>query len=87
MQTTVLAINLLIYFVDGIKGVLQFADAKESDLEQETKNFLKRAPKQVKFALGKDESIPSGQTTTPTAINVEDPDEEIPDEVPEFDPN
>ncbi|KZS03751.1 Uncharacterized protein APZ42_033447 [Daphnia magna] len=73
--------------VYGIKGVLQFADAKESDLEQETKNFLKRAPEQVKFALGKDESIPSRQTTTPTAINVEDPDEEIPDEVPEFDPN
>ncbi|KZS10002.1 Uncharacterized protein APZ42_025650 [Daphnia magna] len=55
---------------EGIKGVPQFTGVKLSELELETKHYLKRAPEQVRLQqTRREEAVTSRQTTTRTATD------------------
>ncbi|KAK4006141.1 hypothetical protein OUZ56_011296 [Daphnia magna] len=55
---------------EGIKGVPQFTGVKLSELELETKHYLKRAPEQVRLQqTRREEAVTSRQTATRTATD------------------
>jgi len=39
---------LMFFGIEGVKGVAQYRNCKQSELEWETKNLMKRAPEQVR---------------------------------------